>query len=70
MTWLDLLLGANAANDSVEDLLTWEEENDQLLPNDLTAEDIARLEDMGYIVDLNTGALIPEADANNYGVNL
>lgn len=68
MTWLEKLLGATVDNNAVEDLLTWEEENDQLLPNGLTPEDIARFEAMGYVVDLETGRLIPEADANNYGV--
>lgn len=70
MTWREIFLGATADNDATEDLLTWEEENDQLLPNGLTPEDIARFESLGYVVDLDTGALIPEADANNYGVNL
>lgn len=70
MTWRELLLGATVDNNAVEDLLTWEEENDQLLPNGLTPEDIARFEAMGYVVDLETGQLILEADANNYGVNL
>ncbi len=54
----------------VEDLLTFEEENDMLLPNNLTPEDIARFEAMGYVVDLVTGQLIPEAEANNYEVTL
>lgn len=69
MTWLEKLLGAAADEDAVEDLLTWEEENDQLLPNGLTPDDIARFESMGYIANLETGTLIPEADANNYGVS-
>lgn len=70
MTWLEKLLGAKVDNNAVEDLLTWEEENDQLLPNNLTPEDIAKFEALGYIVDLETGKLIPESDANSYGVNL
>ena len=73
MSWLSRLLGAD--DDSVdqnviEDLLTWEEENDTLLPNNLTPEDIARFEADGWIVDLRTGQLIPEAEANGYEVNL
>lgn len=68
MTWRELLLGATVDKSAVEDLLTWEEESDQLLPNGLTPEDIARFESMGHVVNLETGGLIPEADANNYGV--
>lgn len=69
MSWLSRLLGADSINQNVvEDLLTWEEENDTLLPNNLTAEDIARFEAMGYVVDLVTGRLIPEAEANGYEV--
>ena len=52
----------------IEDLLTWEEENDALLPNDMTPEEIADLEEQGYIVNLETGEIIPENEANNYGV--
>lgn len=52
----------------VEDLLTWEEENDALLPNNMTPEEIADLEEQGYIVNLETGEIIPENEANNYGV--
>lgn len=52
----------------VEDLLTFEEENDMLLPNNLTPEDIAHFESMGYVVDLVTGRLIPEDEANDYEV--
>ena len=54
----------------VEDLLTFEEENDMLLPNNLTPEDIARFEAAGFVIDLVTGQLIPEAEANSYEVNL
>lgn len=73
MSWLARLLGADSNGDSVdqavvEDLLTFEEENDRLLPNNLTPEDIARLEAAGWIVDLRTGQLIPEAEANDYTV--
>lgn len=53
-----------------EALLTWEEENDTLLPNNLTPEDIARFEAAGWIIDLRTGQLIPEAEANGYEVKL
>ena len=52
----------------IEDLLTWEEENDALLPNNMTPEQIAELEEQGYIVNLETGEIIPENEANNYGV--
>lgn len=55
-------------NQIVEDLLTWEEENDALLPNNMTPEEIAELEQQGYIVNLETGEIIPENEANNYGV--
>ncbi len=53
---------------AVEDLLTWEEEQDQLLPNGMTPEQIAELEADGYIVNLETGEIIPESEANDYGV--
>lgn len=52
----------------IEDLLTWEEENDALLPNNMTPEEIAELEDQGYIVNLETGEIIPETEADDYGV--
>ena len=52
----------------IEDLLTWEEENDALLPNNMTPEEIADLEEQGYIVNLETGEIIPENEANSYGV--
>ena len=52
----------------IEDLLSWEEENDSLLPNNMTPEQIAELEEQGYIVNLETGEIIPENEANNYGV--
>jgi hypothetical protein len=55
-------------NDVIEDLLTWEEESDMLLPNNLTPEDIAAFEADGFVVDLETGQLVPESEANNYGV--
>ena len=42
-------------NDVIEDLLTWEEESDMLLPNNLTPEDIAAFEAAGFVVDLETG---------------
>ena len=79
MSWLSRLLGTddnddndgdNTVQDAVEDLLTWEEESDMLLPNNLTAEDIAAFEEAGFVVDLETGQLIPEDEANGYGVNL
>ena len=75
MSWWSKLIGSgNDASDSdvdrnvVEDLLSFEEENDMLLPNNLTPEDIARFEAMGYVVDLVTGQLIPESEADDYGV--
>lgn len=76
MSWLDKL--ANALSGSTGaglspaaiDLESWEEETDQLLPNNLTAEDIAALEQAGWIVDLETGRLIPEGEANAYTLNV
>ena len=73
MNWLSRLLDADSDEVDlrvVEDLLTFEEESDMLLPNNLTAEDIARFEAAGWIVDLRTGQLIPEAEANSYEVKL
>ena len=72
MNWLSRLLGADDGVDqnAVEDLLAWEEEEDALLPNGLTPEDIARFEAAGFVVDLATGRLIPEMEANGYEVNL
>jgi len=74
MNWLTRLLGADSGDEVdqnvVEDLLTFEEENDMLLPNNLTPEDIARFEAAGYVVDLVTGQLVPEAQANGYEVKL
>lgn len=54
--------------EAIEDLLTWEEENDALLPNGMSAEEIAELEADGYVVNLETGEIIPESEANDYGV--
>lgn len=54
----------------IEDLLTWEEENDQLLPDGMTPEQIAELEEQGYVVNLETGEIIPEEEANQYGIPL
>ncbi len=51
-----------------EDLLTFEEENDMLLPNGMTPEEIAELEMQGYVVNLLTGEIIPEEEADDYGV--
>ena len=74
MSWLDkfvdVLFGSSGAelSPAAVDLETWEEENDQMLPNGLTAEDIAAFEDAGWVVDLETGQLISEAEANDYGV--
>lgn len=58
MKWLDKLLGKDDPaidQNVVEDLLTWEEENDAALPNDMSAEDVAKWEAKGFIVDLLTG---------------
>ena len=75
MSWLDKLTnlsGSTGAEPSPAaiDLETWEEEEDKLLPNGLTAADIAAFEQAGWIVDLETGRLIPEAQANAYTVNI
>lgn len=73
MSWLnDWLSSFSSSNitQAAEDLLSWEEEQDQLLPNGLTAEDIAAFEAAGWIVDLETGQLIPEAEANAYTLNI
>ena len=48
-------------NQVVDDLLTWEEENDRLLPFD--PDDIAALEKQGFIVDLQTGVAFPDPEA-------
>lgn len=48
---------------AAEDLLSWEEETDQLLPNGMSAEDIADLEEDGWIVDLETGQKFRDPDA-------
>lgn len=75
MSWFDkftdLLFGSNGAelSPAAIDLETWEEEEDKLLPNGLTAEDIAAFEAAGFVVDLETGQLIPESEANDYGVS-
>ena len=45
---------------AVNDLLTWEEENHQLLPNGMTAELIADLEEQGIVVCLETGQAFDE----------
>ena len=45
-----------------EDLLDWEEENDALLPNGMTEQEIADLEADGQVVDLVTGAITPLAE--------
>jgi len=45
-----------------EDLLDWEEENDALLPNGMTEQEIAGLEADGFVVDLVTGAVTPLAE--------
>jgi hypothetical protein len=46
--------------DTVEDLLTWEEESDQLLP--ISPEYIADLEEQGFIVDLVSGVVSVDPD--------
>lgn len=52
----------------VEELLTWEEESDALLPDGMTPEDIALIEAQGYVVNLETGEIISEGEADDYGV--
>ena len=47
----------------IEDLLDWEEENDCLLPDGMSAEDIAELEARGLIVDLTTGKIMTTNEA-------
>lgn len=46
-----------------EDLLDWEEENDALLPNGMTEQEIAGLEADGFVVDLVTGDVMTEQEA-------
>lgn len=48
--------------DACEDLLNWEEENNALLPNGMTEQEIADLEADGFVVDLVTGAITPLAE--------
>ncbi|MFN8493114.1 MAG: hypothetical protein U0350_36260 [Caldilineaceae bacterium] len=48
---------------AIDDLLNWEEENDCLLPGALSAEQIAELEARGLVVDLLTGEIMTEAEA-------
>lgn len=67
MTWLEKLLGATVDEDAVEDLLDWEEENDALLPDGMTPEQIALIEAQGYVVNLETGEIIPLSEADDYG---
>lgn len=52
----------------VDALLSWEEENDQLLPCGMTPEKIALIEAQGYVVNLETGEIIPLSEADDYGV--
>ncbi len=46
---------------TIEDLLDWEEEEHQLLP--FSEEEIAQLEEAGYIVDLVNGDVFRDPDA-------
>ncbi len=46
---------------TIEDLLDWEEEEHQLLP--MSETEIAELEKAGYIVDLESGEVFPDPDA-------
>jgi len=50
----------------VDALFDWEEENDELLPPGWTAEGIAAAEAAGLVVDLETGATMTEAEANEF----
>lgn len=50
-----------------EDLLTWEEDEAKALPMSEAA--IAALEAAGYVVNLDTGAIVPEEEANGYTVS-
>ena len=51
------LFAPDVDQDVVEDLLTWEEENDAVLPDGMSAEDVAGWEAKGFIVDLLTGKI-------------
>jgi len=48
---------------ATDDLLSWEEEEDRLLPGGMTPEQIADLEEDGFIVDLLTGEVSVDPDA-------
>jgi len=65
MSWLSEL--ASIASD----LVAWQEETGQSLPDGWTAEQIAEAELNGNVVDLETGELLPgEADARYTNVEL
>lgn len=61
MGLLSGLFGRDAAA-TIDDLETWEEENDKRLP--MSAEAIAHLEACGLLVDLETGAVTRDPDAD------
>lgn len=48
---------------ATDDLLSWEEEEDRLLPGGMTPEQIADLEEDSFIVDLLTGEVSVDPDA-------
>lgn len=59
-------VGASNMQAAQEDLLTWEEENDAALP--MGEMEIAALEAAGFVVDLVTGEVMTEEEANGYEV--
>ena len=54
--------------EAIQDLRTWEEEEQRFLPKGITPEAVATFEAQGYVVDLETGELIPEDEANHYSL--
>ena len=65
MSWLSGIFKSNQAAETIRDLENWEEETDALLPNGMSAAEIAHLESVGYLVDLETGAVSRDPDADN-----
>lgn len=64
MKWLSDLFAGSKVADTINDLENWEEENDALLPNGMSAAEIANLEAAGFIVDLETGKVSRDPDAD------
>ncbi len=56
--------------EAIQDLRTWTEEEQRALPKGMTPEEIATFEAQGYVVDLKTGKLIPENEANHYSLTV